>query len=262
MNEERKDPKKSWLSEHDNMQEELLGLKSEFAKKEGPEPKAEEPVRVEEVPEIRPDPTPAPPQKELTIRQMLGGDEQETPDMTDHLDRKGPPPTIAPGTIPKHPELSSYIAKVMQHENKLKRRKFEREKHGRPRSEPIEQIPEPPIPPKGIARVVEQHGSKLRYDDDGVRLPEHSPDFVSEGMGPTTPRKSGSEKPDEIEDNEDPEPEFEEATWEEEGPAVIHEKRTHRHGGAEVRSKRENTDEIRSEDGGLLGNLRKLLKKI
>jgi len=76
-----------------------------------------------------------PPPAKPSIRDLIQTPPQpirnRPPEEEDEEEGGKGPARLPEGAIPKHPELASYIAKVMQHENKLKRKKFERSKEGR-----------------------------------------------------------------------------------------------------------------------------------
>ena len=136
MNGDDRDPKRTWLNQHDSLQEELQMLKEEMRADRKVEPpsklEAEPSVIVQdEEPPSEDEPDDIPKTVELTVKEMLGT--QETPGTTDK--DVGPRKQDQGGAIPKHPELSSYIAKVMQHESRIKRKKFERDKVTNPREE-------------------------------------------------------------------------------------------------------------------------------
>jgi hypothetical protein len=60
---------------------------------------------------------------EPTIKELLGGGDRRT---SDHEGKE--PARIESGSLPKHPGLSVHIAKVIEHENNVKRRMYERDK--------------------------------------------------------------------------------------------------------------------------------------
>jgi hypothetical protein len=163
---DRTEAKKNWLNQHDSLQEELMKLKKELVKTKDdvltdlrkdtapaaastdlkseyiprtPQPQ-DEPIKAVEVPDDvetpmdveRTAPEPMPPHaqettppKERSIRDLIGAHTGESRESVEDG-------TAGSHALPKHPELTSYIAKVMQHENKLKRKKFEREKTTKP----------------------------------------------------------------------------------------------------------------------------------
>lgn len=137
MNGDDRDPKRTWLNQHDSLQEELQRLKEEMradrkVEPPPPEPEAKPPIIVQdEEPPSKDGPDDVAKTVELTVKDMLGP--QETPGTTD--EDLGPRKHEQGGAIPKHPELTSYIAKVMQHESRIKRKKFERDKVTKPREE-------------------------------------------------------------------------------------------------------------------------------
>ncbi len=163
---DRTEAKKNWLNQHDSLQEELMRLKKELVKtkddvltdlRKDTAPAAtstdlktediprtpqhqDEPIKAVEVPDDletpvevgRPSPEPMPPlaqettpPKERSIRDLIGANTGESRESVEDG-------TAGSHALPKHPELTSYIAKVMQHENKLKRKKFERDKTTKP----------------------------------------------------------------------------------------------------------------------------------
>lgn len=136
-------------------------------------------------------------QPDMTIKQMLGGEDKEKVKDTKNRSPKEPP-RLEEGTIPSSPELTSKIANVLQLENKLKRRKFEIEKRSSDR-----EVPPPPQKPGGDAKSLPEEGAKgiptdRSKDDKGIddlregsKLPSGPEEIKSSDKQVHTP----SEKP-------------------------------------------------------------------
>jgi hypothetical protein len=138
----------NWLDEHDSIQLELLKMKEDMMKtskepkkkkEEELEPISEEPPEKDDVEEepidtsFIPDSikdreekiSTLPPEVESALKSSRNGSVKEKD-----------PVKLDPGKIPASPELTNKIAKVIQLENKLKRRKFEMEKREREERSP------------------------------------------------------------------------------------------------------------------------------
>lgn len=127
----------SWLEEHDTIQMELLKMKDDLLK----ESKDPEPIVTDKTEEAKmnkkmaslipgmeePEPVIEEPIKEkpsIPFPPIMEKQEQKVTNDEDRNSKNDP----TPGKIPTSPHLTNKIAKVMQLENKLKRRKFEMEK--------------------------------------------------------------------------------------------------------------------------------------
>jgi hypothetical protein len=254
---DRTEAKKNWLDMHDSIQDELLRLKKEMvASKEDiltevkrsaypdqtqgameaqaadpyvPAAPATAPLRIEEaakaveVPEEqdpkRPDtapsakaPTePTPQVKERSIREMIS---------TSDVVKEGGSDAEAQSALPKHPELTSYIAKVMQHESKIKRKKFERERSTRPQKgdvpskdttealpmtsdlpvsnpPPIESPPAPPAEPVPEEVVPDEAPPSDTAEKGPEPAPEAPPTEADPDPEATTGSDAGPEEPQE-----------------------------------------------------------------
>ncbi len=136
--EEGMSAREAWLKEHESVQDELSRMKQELmgdllAKKKEAEK--------EQAPQLT---------GNENIKTLLAGKgdsliSRSTP--TD-MDKPWMPPTkkAKEGEIPKHPELSDFVARVMERENTINRKIFDREKEGREREAVIDraQIEEAP----------------------------------------------------------------------------------------------------------------------
>lgn len=186
--------KKSWLSEHDTIQNELLKMKKELLQEKGPkveDPKVDAVVndsftdekKEADTPSAEPptkqtDPETIPsPQGEMTIKQMLGVQDEDQKEPENEKTMVEPAPASKPkkleeGKIPASPMLSSKIANVLQLENNLKRRKFELEKKQRQSS-----IPPPPRPPaeSEMARSSTASPKEVRSDTKQINKTDGLP---------------------------------------------------------------------------------------
>ncbi|MDG6225634.1 MAG: hypothetical protein QCI82_08990 [Candidatus Thermoplasmatota archaeon] len=186
MNPDERDPKRTWLNQHDSLQEELQKLKEEMKADireepiSDPEPEIARTGKQQPAEEEDPDQEDGmedpPKTSELSIKDMLGSVEiREAPVTGD-----GPKLQKPEGAIPKHPELTSYIAKVMQHESRLKRKKFEREKVTNPREEASRRseapaVKDPPIDEEVNLIEDPQPGPGPVVDPAPERIPEQEP---------------------------------------------------------------------------------------
>ncbi len=136
--EESMSAREAWLKEHESVQDELSRMKQELmgdlmAKKREAEK--------EQAPQLT---------GNENIKTLLAGKGDSLlsrPTSTD-TDKPGMPPTrkAKDGEIPKHPELSNFVARVMERENTINRKIFEKEKGDREREAAIDrpQIEEAP----------------------------------------------------------------------------------------------------------------------
>lgn len=154
--------KKDWLTEHENIQDDLLDIKAVLLnemRSEDMEDKGKKADLAEkkpgagnelEIPHAQPisddRSTPSPDEKAAskppTLKKPQRPDEPDKvhsePTIKDLLGVKPSKNQVQTGSngprredtsaIPKHPELTNYIAKVIEHESKIKRRIFEKEK--------------------------------------------------------------------------------------------------------------------------------------
>jgi len=157
---------KRWLKEHDTIQVDLLKMKDELMEElngmgTGPSPpRRPETPSTPRAPERAPVQGSSPPRapQELTIKQMLGGNDQSPrKEAKDSVPKE--PPKLPEGKIPTAPDLTSKIASVLQLEDKLKRRKFELEKRSREND-----VPPPPTRP-----VMKEETVMEKVDDDTVK---------------------------------------------------------------------------------------------
>ena len=175
-----------WLEEHESIQKDLMMIKDDMEREKSETKKEDVPTEIHEK------------NKEISKKsdQVIasGGEtrkptHQQEPTIKELLTGHGSPDKKAKsrlseekqeGDLPKHPELSSYIARVIEHESKIKRRMFEREKAhrvGPQKSEPI---------------TKEGDDSDLQVDDGKSSEPIDEDDFLLEDLG--LKKRSGKDK--------------------------------------------------------------------
>ena len=191
--EEREDrgSKNPWLDEHESIQKELMMIKKQIIDEKSDEKSVDEKgnekekVSVEEKIESTPEPESAEAEEEVSSEpegrdvDEIARPEPTIKDLLGTRKKRDKPPVKQTNEeeddkscLPKHPELSSYIARVIEHESKIKRRIFDKEKSLREREEALDK------------RKREEN----RERDGNVHEEEN--DFLPDSLGPPPVEKN------------------------------------------------------------------------
>lgn len=195
--EEREDrgSKNPWLDEHESIQKELMMIKKQIiderSGEESGETKADEKEKVSVERNIESPPEQGSAEKEQdvssepegrdvdeiarpepTIKDLLGARKK----MDKHPVKQTNEEEDDKSCLPKHPELSSYIARVIEHESKIKRRIFDKEKSHRERQETLNK----------------KRREEIRERDGGVSQEEN--DFLPDSLGPPSDIENRNER--------------------------------------------------------------------
>ncbi|MGA1822931.1 MAG: hypothetical protein ACMUIG_10440 [Thermoplasmatota archaeon] len=158
-NENGEHAKKDWLTEHENIQDDLVDIKQSLlkemmkeetnmaeAKGESSDKKSDkdqeiphaQPISDDSIPEEERKGSDKSPLRDKDQQVERGNGASGEPTIKELLGVKPAKTQADPGSkgprredtssIPKHPELTNYIARVIEHESKIKRRIFEKEK--------------------------------------------------------------------------------------------------------------------------------------